>query len=142
LHGDVLVDVLTHLGALVLVSEDLGLRFGGGTESGHFVFNTELVAIVNLVSVEVLVGGTVVQKDGLTSTEHFTLTVLEVSVGGLNDPHSVVHFLVNEADLLVAGEAGESEWGDGDTVEVEGLVHDLSVGRDADFLAEMNAIIG
>jgi len=136
------VDVLTHLGTLVLVGEDLGLGFGGGAEGGHFVFNTELVAIVNLIGVEVLVGGAVVQKDGLAGTENFTLTVLEVSVGGLNDPHSVVHFLVNQADLLVAGEAGESERGDGNTVEVQGLVHDLSVGSDADFLAEMNAIIG
>ena len=127
---------------LVLVGEDLGLGFGGGAEGRHFVFNTELVTIVNLIGVEVLVGGAVVQKDGLAGTENFTLTVLEVSVGGLNDPHSVVHFLVNQADLLVAGEAGESERGDGNTVEVQGLVHDLSVGSDADFLAEMNAIIG
>jgi len=76
------VNVFTHLGALVLVSEDLSLGLGRGTQCRHFVFNTELIAIINLISVKVLVGSAMVQKDRL--------------------PHGVVNFLVDQRHLLVA----------------------------------------
>lgn len=135
------MNVFTHLGALVLVSEDLSLRLGRGTECRHFVFNTELIAIIDLISVKVLVGSAMVQKDRLPSTDYFTLTVLKVSVTGLDDPHGVVNFLVDQRHLLVAGETGKSKGSDWDRVEVQGFVHDLCVGSDAYFLPEMHAII-
>ena len=60
---------------------------------------------------------------------------------GPNLPHSVVRGLVQEADLLVAGEAGEGERRDGLRGEEEGLVADELVGLDANFLAVPDHVV-
>lgn len=94
--------VLTHLGALIFVGEDLGLGLRGRAKGGHFVLDSVIIAVVNLVSEQVLAGGAVVENDGISGTHNSSLLLLHVAKGWMNCPHGVIHLLVLQADLLVA----------------------------------------
>ena len=93
--------VFTDLSTFAFVCKNLSLRFGGSTEGGYFVLNTELVTVVNFVSIKVLTGGTVHEHHWFSSHDNFSLPLLKVSIDGLESPDSVVHLLVDDADFLV-----------------------------------------
>ena len=81
------------------------------------------------------------KKDWLVGHDHLTLALLEAAIHGLEHPHRVVHLLVAEADLLIAREASIGQRSDGNTVQVEWLVHDLSIGGDSHLLSEVNTVV-
>jgi len=64
------VHILSHLSALSFVGKDLCLRLCGSNDCGYFVFDSKLVAVVNLVSEQILTSGAMHEKDGFTGDEN------------------------------------------------------------------------
>ena len=69
-------------------------------------------------------------------------SLVAMAFRGPNLPHRVVGGAVEEADLLVAGEASKCEWRDGVRGQVERLVADKFVGDDAHAVAIADGLIG
>ena len=69
-------------------------------------------------------------------------SLVAMAFRGPNLPHRVVGGAVEEADLLVAGEASKCEWRDGVRGQVERLVADKFVGDDAHAVAIADGLVG
>jgi len=82
------------------------------------------------------------KDDRLSSDHNFTLPFFQVAKGGLDRPHGVIHLLVDKADFLVAREASIGQRSDWHTMQVEGLVHKLSIRGNTHLLAKVDAVVG
>ena len=133
----VLADSLT----IVLAGEHLGLMLGGGGHAGDFHLVAEVVPVGDAVVGQELRCRAMLEHD-LVRGDH-GLAGLDISQALCrpNLPARAVSHLVQEANLLVAREAGEGQRRHGLTGQVEWLIADVLVRLEAQFLSVADGII-
>jgi len=113
------VNVLSNLGTLGLVEENLGFVLGCLCEAGDLQFSAEFILIFDMVVGKVVRCSNMFKDNLVSSINLSSCDILSHAGTGLNSPHGVVSLFVIHADFLVAGVASKSHGGKGQRVKVE-----------------------
>lgn len=99
------------------------------------------VGVSGFVTEKVLLSSSVLEDDRLISSDHLSESFLRVAISGVNFPNSGVHFLVDDADFLVSREPSVRNRGDLARREVQGSVHEVSIGSQTNILTVVDTVV-
>jgi len=83
----------------------------------------------------------VLKNDRLISADNLSKSFLRVAISGMNFPNSGVHFLVDDADFLVSREPSVRDGRDLARREVQGSVHEITIGSQTNILTEVHTVV-
>ena len=107
--GDTFVIVLADSLTVVLAGEHLGLMLGGGGHAGDFHLVAEVVPVGNAVVGQELRCRAMLEHDLVRGDHRLAGFGISQAYCGPNLPARAVSHLVQEANLLVAREAGKGK---------------------------------
>jgi len=136
------VYILSNLGALGLIQQNLSLVLSGSSHARNFQFLAEFILVWDSVVGKVVAGSDVLEDHAVLSVDAFAVAILSLATSGLDSPDGIVCFSVVDTNFLVARVASESHRGKRQRIQVQFLVAEAGMSADTHVLAILNRLVG